>query len=140
MNYKVSSDFIQKLETDIDRKRLGSGMKLGGSISENKIKLYVTDDYGKHSNFASRIFYAKLNGNILIGNFSVSYYVIALLGILAGFCVESIVAAIIRGAVEALVFPIVILLVELVYLLSLKKISAVKDSYIIKYLEACVED
>ena len=138
MDYKVSSDFAVQLSADLDNKYLSSGVKLGGSIDENKIKLYTTDDRGKHSNFMTRTFYGKVEGNVLSGSFSVSRYVLLLLGILAGFCIESIVMAAVSASLASLFFPIVILLLEVLYFVYIKKISFENDTLIKKYLEDCI--
>lgn len=141
MIYKVSEDFTEQLSRDFGKKYLSSGIKLGGDIKNDKIKLYTEDDHGKHSNFAQRTFYAKLNGNTLSGNFSVSRYVLILLIILAAFCVESIVMAVISASVLSVIFPAVILVIEVLYLIFIKKISYENDRLIKKYLEDCaVED
>ena len=138
MDYKVSKNFMSQLSADMDNKYLSSGLRLGGSIDENKIKLYTVDDHGKHSNFLTRTFYGKLNGNVLSGNFSVSRYVLLLLGILAGFCIESIVMAIISASLMSLFFPIVILIMEVLYLIYIKRISFENDKLIKSYLEDCI--
>ncbi len=138
MDYKISSDFARQLSVDLDNKYLSSGIKLGGSVDNNKIKLYTTDDRGKHSNFMTRTFYGRIEGNILNGNFSVSRYVLLLLGILAGFCVESIVMAVISASLISAFFPIVILIFEVLYLVFIKRISFENDTLIKKYLEGCI--
>lgn len=138
MDYKISSDFARQLSVDLDNKYLSSGIKLGGSVDNNKIKLYTTDDRGKHSNFMTRTFYGRIEGNILNGNFSVSRYVLLLLGILAGFCVESIVMAVISASLISVFFPIVILIFEVLYLVFIKRISFENDTLIKKYLEGCI--
>ena len=138
MDYKVSPDFAEQLSADLDNKYLSSGVKLGGSIEENKIKLYTTDGRGKHSNFMARTFYGKVEGNVLSGKFSVSRYVILLFGILAGFCIESIVMAVISASLTSIFFPIVILLLEVLYFVFIKRISFENDTLIKKYLEGCI--
>lgn len=138
MDYKISSDFARQLSVDLDNKYLSSGIKLGGSVDNNKIKLYTTDDRGKHSNFMTRTFYGRIEGNILNGNFSVSRYVLLLLWILAGFCVESIVMAVISASLISVFFPIVILIFEVLYLVFIKRISFENDTLIKKYLEGCI--
>ncbi len=138
MDYKVGYGFLEKLNNDLEKKYLFSGFRLGGKIKENKICLYTIDDHGKHSNFANRIFYGKVEGDTLSGNFSVSRYVILLLGILAGFCIESIVMSIISGSLSSIVFPIAIIVFEILYFVFIKRISADNDKLIKKYLEDCV--
>lgn len=141
MNYKVKEDFTARLTTDIDKAKLGQGVILGGSIKDNKIKLYTTDVHGKHSNFATRIFYGKLIGNTLKGKFFISCYVCVLLAILAAVCIESIIMAVVSDSPTSVVFPAVIIVIEIIYLFSIKRISAENDMYIKKYLEDCtVED
>lgn len=141
MNYKVNEDFTEQLSRDFGKKYLSSGIKLGGDINGDKIKLYTEDDHGKHSNFAQRIFFATLSGNTLSGKFSLSRYVIVLLIILAAFCVESIVMAVISASVLSVIFPAAILIIEILYLIFIKKISYENDTLIKKYLEDCaVED
>lgn len=141
MNYKVKSDFIQTLKSDLDKKYLASGVRLGGSIKDNKISLYTTDSHGKHSNFASRTFYGRAEGGVLTGRFSVSHYALLLLGLLTGICIESIVMAIISGSYISAAFPIAIIVVEVMYFIFIKRISAENDKLIKKYLEDCtVED
>lgn len=141
MNFKVSENFTQQLSADLDKKYLSCGIKLGGSVDNNKIKLYTTDDRGKHSNFMTRTFYGKVEDNVLSGSFSVSRYVLLLLGILAGFCIESIVMAAVSASLASLFFPIVILLLEVLYFVYIKKISFENDTLIKKYLEGyIVED
>ena len=135
MNYKVKDSFKQQLQSDLDNKYLAQGVRLGGSIKDNKVKLYTTDGHGKHSEFAARAFYGKLDGNILSGKFSVSHYVLILLGVLTAFCIESIVAALISKSIQSIIFPSVIIIIEIIYLLSLKRISAENDRYIKKYIE-----
>ncbi|MBQ7504017.1 MAG: hypothetical protein IJT79_01710 [Ruminococcus sp.] len=135
MNYKISENFARQLSADLDKKYLSSGVKLGGSIENNKIKLYTTDDHGKHSSFMTRTFYGKLNGDILNGKLSVSRYVLLLLGILAGFCIESIVMAVISASLISIFFPVVILVLEVLYFVFIKKISFENDKLINKYLE-----
>lgn len=138
MDYKVSSDFAVQLSADLDNKYLSSGIKLGGSVDNNKIKLYTTDDRGKHSNFMTRTFYGKVEGDVLSGSFSVSRYVLLLLGILAGFCIESIVMAAVSASLTSIFFPIVILLLEVLYFVFIKRISFENDTLIKKYLEDCI--
>ena len=138
MEFKVSENFKDRLISDLDNKYLGHGVKLGGSINDNKVKLYTTDDYGKHSNFATRIFHGKLNGNVLSGKFSISLYAALLLGILTVFCLESIVTAIISGSAQSIILPAAIIVIEIIYFFSLKRISAENDEFIKKYLEACI--
>ncbi|MBR1730841.1 MAG: hypothetical protein IJ725_00185 [Ruminococcus sp.] len=138
MQYIVGDNFSEQLAADLDKKYLASGVKLGGDIKENKIKLYTTDDYGKHSSFAARTFYGKLDGNKLSGKFSISLYVVFLLGVLLGVCIESIVMAALSGSLQSMIFPIAIIIIEIVYFFSIKKISSENDKYIKKYLEACV--
>lgn len=138
MDYKVSSDFAVQLSADLDNKYLSSGVKLGGSIDENKIKLYTTDGRGKHSNFMTRTFYGTVDGNVLSGKFSVSRYVILLFVILAAFCIESIVMAVISASLTSIFFPIVILLLEVLYFVFIKRISFENDTLIKKYLEDCI--
>ncbi len=141
MNYNVNKDFLKQLSSDLNKKYLSSGIVLGGSIDDNKIKLYPEDIHGKHSNFAVRIFYGKINGNILSGRFSVSRLVILLLGILAVVCIESIIAAAIFSSLESMIFPIFILIVEALYFIFIKRISHDNEELINKYLEDCtVED
>ena len=141
MNYNVKEDFLDQLSSDLNKKYLSSGIMLGGSIDDNKIKLFPEDSYGKHSNFAVRIFYGKINGNVLSGYFSVSRLVILLLGILAGVCIESIITAAISASIESMVFPIFILIIEALYFIFIKKISNNYEELIKKYLEDCtVED
>ena len=141
MEYKVNQNFMEQLTSDLDKKYLSNGVKLGGSVNDNKIKLYTEDDYGKHSNFTTRVFYGKLSGNTLSGKFSISLYVICLLGVLMAVCVESIVTAVLSKPFEAVIFPSAIIIIEIVYFLSLKRISAENDKLVKKYLEDCtVED
>lgn len=135
MEYKVSDNFLVQLEADLDKKYLASGVKLGGSIKENKIKLYTTDEHGKHSNFATRIFNGRVNNNSLSGKFLPSLYVVLLLVILTFFCIESVVMAIISSSLQSLIFPVVIIAAEIAYFLSLKRISSDNDKLITKYLE-----
>ena len=138
MDFTVSEDFSARLSADLDKKYLKSGVKLGGSINENKIKLYTTDDHGKHSSFMTRTFYGKLSGNVLSGKFSVSGYALLLLGILAGFCIESIITAVVSGSLMSMVFPIAILALELLYFIFIKRLSYENDILIKKYLEGCI--
>lgn len=138
MEYKVSDNFTQQLTADLDKKYLSSGVKLGGSVDDNKIKLYTTDERGKHSNFMTRTFYGRVEGNVLSGKFTVSRYALLLFGILAGFCIESIVMAIISASLTSIFFPIVILLFEVLYFVFIKKISIENDTLVKKYLEGCI--
>ena len=138
MNYKVGNDFLEKLNNDLEKKYLYSGLRLGGSIKDNKICLYTIDEDGKHSKFDNRVFYGKVEGDTLNGKLSVSHFVILLLGILAGFCIESIVMAIISDSLSSIVFPIAIIVFEILYFIFIKRVSAENDGLINKYLEDCV--
>lgn len=141
MIYKVKDSFRDDVSHLIGKKIFADGVLLGGSIDGDKIKLYTTDTHGKHSKFIARTFYGTLRGNTLTGKFFISYFVCFLLGLLAGVCIESIIMAIISDSMSSLVFPIVILAAEIVYLLSIKRISADNDKYIKMFLEDCrVED
>lgn len=141
MIYKVNENFLEQLALDLNKKYLSSGLRLGGDIEKDKIKLYTEDDHGKHSNFTTRVFKASINGNTLSGGFKISLYVLVLLLILFAFCVESIIASIISGSLMSVIFPAVIIAVELIYYFLLKRLSAENDRLIIKYLEEqAVED
>lgn len=135
MDYKVREDFLTKLDTDIDKKYLAPGLKLSGDIKGEKVQLYLTDDFGKHSNFINRTFYGKISRNTLSGKFRLSNYALIILGALFGVCIESIVSAIIFKGYSSLVLPSVIIFVEIFYFFYIKKLSLKHDSLIKKYLE-----
>ncbi len=135
MIFKVENGFKEKLKKDIGKRYMKSGLRLSGGVKENKISLCLEDDHGKRSNFLTRVFYGRLNGDTLEGSFRVSNYVLVLLGILLGFCVESIIVALITGALFGLILPCAVILCELIYFLSIKSMSKEHDELVLRYLE-----
>ncbi len=134
MVFKTNGDFSSIIKNDLNKKYLYSGKRLGGDIFDNNVKLYLEDDFGKHSAFMSEYFYGTIIGEKLVGKFRASTYVIVLLAILFTVAVESIIAAIIFKGYISVIMPSLIIAAEIFYFFYLKKMSAENNELIIKYL------
>lgn len=135
MVFNLGSDFKEKLNNDFNKKYLISGRRIAGEASDDKVKLYLEDDFGKHSAFTSRYFYGKISGDKLIGNFRPATYVIVLLLILMAVAIESLVAAIVLQGYSSIIMPCVIIAAVVLYFVFIKKLSSENDMLILKYLE-----
>lgn len=122
------------IQNDINKKYLKSGCRLGGSISEDKLCLYIEDDFGKHSGFMSQNFYGKIEDGKIIGSFRAATYVFVLLIILFLVAVESIVMAVIGDSLSSAAAPFVIIAAEVMYIFALKRLSAENNRLICEYL------
>lgn len=134
MTFKIKEDFSENLKNDLHKKYLSSGKKISGKIKDDKIELFLEDDRGKHSPFMSQIFYGKIVNGELSGSFRPSVYVLVLLCILLFFAVESIVAAIIMKYYQGIIFPSIIIIGEVLYLILLKRMSFYNNELINNYL------
>ena len=92
-----SSEIANIINTDIDsnKKYVGNGYKIGGTVDGNRIKLFLKDSHNKRSNFMSMNFYGNItdsdNGSSIKGSFRLATYVIVLLSVLGLLCIESVV-------------------------------------------------
>jgi hypothetical protein len=134
MTFKIKDDFSDNLKNDLHKKYLSSGKIISGSIKNDKVELFLEDEHGKHSAFMSQIFFGKIVSDKLTGRFRPAAYVMILLIILFAFAVESIIAAIILKYYQGVVLPSVIIIVEFIYLLFLKKLSFENNELIKNYL------
>lgn len=134
MDFYLNDNFKTQIKKDLSRKYLKSGKKIAGSISDEKIILFLEDDFGKHSAFMSHYFYGKIFENRITGKFRPANYVIVLLSILFLISVESITAAIILGGYTSVIMPVLIMIGELFYFYYLKRISSENDELIRNYL------
>ncbi len=136
MFFKVNEGAENIIKNDLHKRYLMSGKRLAGEIKENKIKLFLEDDFGKHSAFMSRCFYGTVSKDGISGKFRASNYVIVLLLILFAVAVESIIAAVILGGYGGIIMPSVIIAAEIFYIVYLKRLSFEHDELIRKYLES----
>lgn len=134
MNFKIKEESIDIIRNDLNKKYLKSGKRLGGELSENKITLYLEDDFGKHSAFMSDYFYGKITGGEISGKFRAANYVIVLLIILFAVALESIIAAIIFKGYTSVIMPALIIAAEIFYFFYLNKLSTENNELIEKYL------
>ncbi len=136
MFFKVNENVENIIKNDLHKRYLTSGKRLAGEVKGNKLKLFLEDDFGKHSAFMSRYFYGEISKDGISGKFRVSAYVIVLLLVLFAVAVESIVAAIILGGYSGVILPSVIIAAEIFYFIYLKRLSFENDELIRKYLES----
>ena len=134
MDFIINENSVDTITNDLNKKYLMSGKRLGGDISDNRIRLYLEDDFGKHSAFMSDYFYGKINDGKITGNFRAANYVIILLCVLFAVAVESIIAAVILKGYTSVIMPALIICAEVFYFFYLKKMSAENDELLIKYL------
>ncbi|MCH5298215.1 MAG: hypothetical protein J1E96_00485 [Ruminococcus sp.] len=135
MVFNLKTDNAKEIiQNDVDKKYLKSGCRLGGSVSGDKLHLYIEDDFGKHSSFMSQCFYGKFEDGKINGVFRVANYVLILLIILFLVAVESIVMAGINSSLSSVYAPVVIILAEILYLFALKRISSENNRLICEYL------
>lgn len=134
MTFEVKNDFESKIKNDLNKKYLKSGFKIAGSINGGKVKLYLEDDFGKHSAFMSQYFYGKIINGKITGQFRPANYVIILLIVLFLVAVESITAAVIFGGYSSVILPAVIIAAEVFYLYYLKRTSSENNELIKNYL------
>lgn len=138
-----SNEVIDLIASDIDsnKKYVGNGYKIGGTVDGDKVKLFLNDSFNKHSNFMSMNFYGKFvpNGDnsYIKGNFRLSAYVIVLLSILMILCVQSFVFNLIfSGSVVDMATPLVILCLEILYICLVIKSSKSTNAVIKEYLNS----
>ena len=135
MTIQTSGDNVSEIiRADISKKRLYDEYTLGGSVKGNRIILYPNDRYNKHSDFLNRCFYGKIQDNTISGHFRPGTYAFILLIILAAVAVESIVSAIVFQNYSGVVFPVMIISAEIIYLFAMKRMSSETDAAIEKYL------
>ncbi len=134
MTFKFNNSFISIIKSELGKKYLSSGKKISGSIKDDKIELYIEDDYGKHSAFMSHYFYGKIIDNTINGRFRPATYVLFLLGLLLGVAVESVIAALVLQNLEGLFMPSVIIVAEIVYFFALNRMSYENNKLIEDYL------
>lgn len=134
MIFNVKEDFKSVIKSDLHKKYLKSGMRISGEINDDKIILFIEDDYGKHSAFMSQYFYGKIFENTIIGKFRAPNYVIILLAVLFAFSLESLIAAVVLQGYSGIVLPAVIMVAEALYFIFLKRISSESNELIEKYL------
>lgn len=138
-----SNEVIDLINSDIDsnKKYVGNGYKIGGTVNNDKLKLFLNDSFNKHSNFMSMNFYGKVlsngDGSYIKGYFRLATYVIVLLSILMILCVQSFVFNLIfSGSVVDMVTPLVILCLEILYICLVIKSSKATNSIIKEYLNS----
>lgn len=135
MIFKTNNNSLQRLEADLDKKYLSSGLRISGDKKNDKLTLYLIDDYGKHSAFLNEYFYGKIEQGRITGNFRISNYALLLLGILLGFVIESLISAFIFKSFEGIALPLIICAAEVLYCFWLKRNSKMYNSLISNYLE-----
>lgn len=138
-----SNEVIDVITSDIDsnKKYVGNGYKIGGSVNNYRLKLFLNDSFNKHSNFMSMNFYGKVVSNgddsYIKGSFRLATYVIVLLSILMILCVQSFVLNLIfSGSVVDMATPLVILCLEILYICLVIKSSKSTNAVIKEYLNS----
>lgn len=135
MTFRFDERAKQRLFSDFNKKYLSSGLRISGDLQNDKLTLYLIDDYGKHSAFMNEYFYGKTAGNRASGNFRVSNYALILLIVLFAFVVESVISAFVFGKIEGIAVPFVIGAAEVLYFFWLRRNSKAHNRLIANYLE-----
>ena len=136
-----SSEIANIISTDIDsnKKYVGNGYKIGGTVDGNKVKLFLNDSHNKRSNFMSLNFYGDItdfdNGSYIRGSFRLATYVIVLLSVLGLLCIESVVVNLFFvGSIVDIVTPVVIFCLEIIYICYVYRTSKNTNVIITEYL------
>ena len=136
-----SSEIANIISTDIDsnKKYVGNGYKIGGTVDGNRIKLFLNDSHNKHSNFMSMNFYGNITdsdeGSYIKGSFRLATYVIVLLSVLGLLCIESVVVNLFFvGSIVDIVMPVVIFCLEIIYICYVYRTSKNTNVIITEYL------
>ena len=136
-----SSEIANIISTDIDsnKKYVGNGYKIGGTVDGNRIKLFLNDSHNKRSNFMSMNFYGNIidfdNGSYIKGSFRLATYVIVLLSVLGVLCIESVVVNLFFvGSIVDIVMPVVIFCLEIIYICYVYRTSKNTNVIITEYL------
>ena len=141
MNLKINPNTLEKLDSDLNKRYLASGYRISGDIKDNKLTLYLIDDYGKHSAFMNEYFYGRIEGNHLKGDFRISNYALILLIVLLCVSVETVISALVTWNINGVFAPCVITAAEVIYYFYLKKRSKDFNRLINNYLlEICADD
>lgn len=140
---KKSNEVIDLIasDTESNKKYVANGYKIGGTVNNDKLKLYLNDSFNKHSNFMSMNFYGKVvsngSGSYIKGYFRLAAYVIVLLSVLMILCLQSFLFNLIfSGSVVDMATPLVILCLEILYICLVIKSSKATNVIIKEYLNS----
>lgn len=136
MTFTVNDNYKTVIENDLHKKYLNSGKRLSGSIKDDKIILFLEDDFGKHSAFMSHYFYGKTDNNRISGTFRLSNFVVILLAILFVFALESLIAAILLKGYSGIFLPSAVIIAEVVYFFFSFRISEENNELIKNYISS----